>query len=117
MTRFAISIGLDSIGSGTCHMLSYGVNPQPGKGVATRWPPDSSMAIPAVEPLDQGQINEHVRHSWFLDYPGGRHPWREKRYRTICRVPTATPGARHRAMVTGSCRQGRWRSCVSPLIR
>jgi len=88
MTRFAISIGLNSIGSGTLHMLSYGVNPQPGKGnghalAAGFFNGDTR----AVEPLDQGQINEHVRHSWFLDYPGGRHPWQGET------IPNHLPGS------------------------
>ncbi len=80
--RFARSIGLHETGRGTPHLLSYGVNHQPegveGAGsVASELPAgfydgDSGR----IEALDQMQINEHVRHSWFIDYEGGRHPWR-----------------------------------------
>ena len=75
LSRFAQSIGLDRIGRGTSHLLSYGVN---------RTPDGMTHELPAgffdgntrqIETLDQLQINEHVRHSWFLHYPGGRHPW------------------------------------------
>ncbi len=71
---FAREIGLQRIGQGTGHLLSYGVNLQPGNG----------LSLPAgffnadtqqVEGLNHHQINEHVRHSWFLPYEGGRHPW------------------------------------------
>jgi hydrogenase large subunit len=75
LTRFARSIGLDQIGRGTGHLLSYGVNPDP-TGAATGLPAGFFNAqTRQVEPLDQLQINEHVRHSWFLEYPGGLHPW------------------------------------------
>ncbi len=74
-TRFSRSIGLHELGRGTSHMLSYGVN------LAQDAAP---VGMPAgfrngdtglVEPLDHMQITEHVGHSWFLGYPGGRHPW------------------------------------------
>lgn len=73
--RFARDIGLHRLGRGTPHLLSFGVNPLPG-GAGSQWPAgvfdgDSGR----IEALDQLLINEHVRHSWFLDYPGGRHPW------------------------------------------
>jgi hydrogenase large subunit len=73
--RFSRAIGLQRLGCGTSHLLSFGVNPLPGEA-GSQWPAgvfngDSGE----VEVLDQRLINEHVRHSWFLDYPGGRHPW------------------------------------------
>jgi hydrogenase large subunit len=73
--RFARDIGLHQLGRGTPHLISYGINTSPS----------GSNALPAgffdgdkrtAEPLDHLQINEHVSHSWFLGYPGGRHPWR-----------------------------------------
>jgi hydrogenase large subunit len=74
-TRFARAIGLHRVGRGSGNMLSYGVNCSPDTGEcdmpAGFYDADRGM----VEPLDTMRINEHVRHSWFLDYPGGRHPW------------------------------------------
>lgn len=73
--RFSRDIGLHLLGRGTPHLLSYG---------SVIRPDGSGHALPAgffngdtqaVEALDQAQINEHVRHSWFLPYEGGRHPW------------------------------------------
>ena len=73
--RFTRDIGLHRLGRGTPHLLSFGVNPLPGEA-GSQWPSgvfdgDSGR----IEALDHLLINEHVRHSWFLDYPGGRHPW------------------------------------------
>ncbi len=73
--HFSRDIGLHHLGRGTSHLLSYGLNILPGT---------NNRELPAgffngesgqIDPLDHLQINEHVRHSWFLDYPGGRHPW------------------------------------------
>ena len=73
--RFSRDIGLHRLGRGTGHLLSYGVNPQP-LSEARELPAGFFNAdTQQIETLDQSQINEHVRHSWFLDYPGGRHPW------------------------------------------
>lgn len=74
-TRFARAIGLHRIGRGSDHMISYGVNCHPDGGHCGMPAGfyDADRAV--VEPLDQLRINEHVRHSWFFDYPGGRHPW------------------------------------------
>lgn len=72
--RFARSIGLQSLGRGSPHLLSFGVNPRPDG----RYELPSGFfdgALGRIEPLDQLRINEHVAHSWFRDYPGGRHPW------------------------------------------
>ena len=74
-TRFSRSIGLHRIGRGSGHLLSYGVNP--GAEHGHRGMPAGFFDADArrVEPLDHMRINEHVRHSWFRAYPGGRHPW------------------------------------------
>lgn len=75
LNRFARDIGLHRLGRGSGHLLSYGINHAPG-GSAQRWPAGFFNADSGqVEPLDQQRINEHVRHSWFLPYAGGRHPW------------------------------------------
>lgn len=80
MTRFCRRLGLHRLGIGTPHMLSYGSWCDP-----ERWQPSGDARIlPAgifdaatgrIEALDQGQISEHVRHSWFFPYEGGRHPF------------------------------------------
>ena len=74
-TRFARSIGLHRIGRGSGHLLSYGVNPRPdgthGGMPAGFYDADAGR----VEALDHLRVNEHVRHSWFRNYAGGKHPW------------------------------------------
>ncbi|MET0100182.1 MAG: nickel-dependent hydrogenase large subunit [Sedimenticola sp.] len=80
MTRFARQLGLDRLGIGTPHMLSYGAWGDPEQGAA----PYVSHLVGsghydgdkgAAEALDQALINEHVRYSWFRPYEGGKHPW------------------------------------------
>ncbi len=75
LERIARDAGLHRLGAGTGNLLSYGVNIRPG---------DAGHELPAgffnadsacVEALDQQRINEHIRHSWFFGYEGGRHPW------------------------------------------
>ncbi|EXJ13379.1 nickel-dependent hydrogenase large subunit [Imhoffiella purpurea] len=74
LCRFSRSIGLQSLGRGTPHLISFGMRPDPVDGggfPAGFYDGDADR----VEPLDQMRINEHVSHSWFMPYPGGRHPW------------------------------------------
>lgn len=85
--RFGRDIGLHDLGAGTPHLISYGVDHLPG-GQGSRLPAgffDGDTG--EIQALDQGQINEHVRHSWFLPYPGGRHPWQGET------IPDYQPGA------------------------
>ncbi len=71
----ARDIGLHKIGSGTAHLLSYGVNHRADR-LGSELPAGFFNADAGViEALDHLQINEHVRHSWFVAYPDGRHPW------------------------------------------
>jgi uptake hydrogenase large subunit len=80
LSRFARSIDLHRRGVGTPHMLSFGAGCDP-----ERWgPPYDAHLLRAgfldgasgqIASLDQALINEHVRHSWFRPYAGGRHPW------------------------------------------
>lgn len=73
--RFARDIGLHKLGAGTGHLMSFGVNHHPD-GAGSELPAGFFNAdTQQVEALNHLQINEHVRHSWFFDYPGGRHPW------------------------------------------
>src|SRR5262249_16170064 len=80
--RFGRSIGLQHTGRGTSNLLSSGCYYDPD-----RWAPpveERSGLHPAVchhattkriEPFSHLDISEHVRHSWFADPGGGRHPW------------------------------------------
>ena len=80
--RFARQLGLDRMGSGCGNFISYGALDNPGE-IDLRTPgtgPD--LLIPAgfargtqIEPFDQQQVAEHVAHSWYEDYEGGRHPF------------------------------------------
>ena len=91
LSRFTRSLNLHQLGAGTPHMMSYGTCNDP-----ERWgPPYNAHLLPGgfldgdsgkVTPLDHAQINEHVRHSWFRPYSGGRHPWQGET------VPDYKPG-------------------------
>lgn len=80
LTRFLRAQGLHRLGAGTPHMLSFGAWCD-----AERWGPPWDAhhlrsgfldgATGQVEPLDPSRIAEHVRHSWFRPYEGGRHPF------------------------------------------
>lgn len=80
ITRFVRSLDLHRQGAGTPHLLSYGAWCDP-----ERWGPpyDAHLARSGfydgdsgeIAALDQSLINEHVRHSWFRPYAGGRHPY------------------------------------------
>ena len=80
MTRFAHSIDLHEKGRGTPHYLSFGAWCDP-----ENWAPSGGQhLLPAgiydatqqkTSPLDPALITEHVRHSWFRPYEGGKHPW------------------------------------------
>jgi hydrogenase large subunit len=79
--RYAREIGLDAIGRSHGNFISYGYLDLP-EGTGVTGPAGSSSLVPAgflrgggqVEPLDQSRIAEHVAHSWFVDYEGGKHP-------------------------------------------
>ncbi|MDP2834059.1 MAG: nickel-dependent hydrogenase large subunit [Pseudomonadota bacterium] len=88
MTRFARSLDMHRLGAGTPHMISFGswCDPQrPGSHLlpAGFYDGDSGQ----IQPLDQALVNEHVRHSWFRPYAGGRHPWEGET------VPDFQPGS------------------------
>ena len=82
LTRFARAIGLQHIGAGARHFLSAGSWHDP-----QRWQPpysDTPSLLPGglyhadggqLDPFAPEHINEHVRHSWYRPYPGGRHPF------------------------------------------
>lgn len=77
--RFIRAIGVNNLGKGCGNFISYGSLDLPEDGsIRSR----SGQLIPAgfsngtrVEPFDQAHIAEHVAHSWFHDYNGGKHPF------------------------------------------
>jgi uptake hydrogenase large subunit len=86
--RFARAAGLDRLGAAHNAFLSYGSLDIP-VNTAVQLPPGprsdgvASVAqlVPAgfavgskIEAFDQHHVAEHVAHSWYLDYVGGRHP-------------------------------------------
>jgi Ni,Fe-hydrogenase I large subunit len=81
-TRMSREIGLHRLGFGTPHMISYGAYDDPED--ADTLSPHRKRLFKAgfldgdtgvIEPFDQHEIAEHVRYSWFVSYPGGRHPF------------------------------------------
>ncbi|EIC30687.1 MULTISPECIES: nickel-dependent hydrogenase large subunit [Methylomicrobium] len=82
LTRMSREIGLHRLGCGTPHMISYGAYDDPED--VENFSPYRKRLFKAgflngdagsIEPFDQNEITEHVRYSWFLPYPGGRHPF------------------------------------------
>ncbi len=81
-TRFCRSVGLQHTGAGAHHFLSAGAHYD-----AYRWQAPyterTTLLAPGVydaatgthHPFDPGLVNEHVRHSWYRPYDGGRHPF------------------------------------------
>jgi hydrogenase large subunit len=77
--RFALAAGLDRTGRGHGNFLSYGGLEIPeGSAVAG----SGGRLIAAgfarggeVEAFDQARVAEHIAHSWFTGYEGGRHPF------------------------------------------
>jgi hydrogenase large subunit len=80
--RFGRSVGLQHTGKGTPDLLSCGCYYDPDA-----WAPpyeERACLQPSgfydgrtgtIEPFSHLHIAEHVRHSWFSDPGGGRHPW------------------------------------------
>ena len=81
--RFARRIGLEKIGRGPQNFISYGCLDIPADSqVRGRRNEVTDQLVPAgfargtdVGPFEQARITEHVYHSWFEDYGGGRHPF------------------------------------------
>lgn len=72
LLRFGREVGLDQIGAGHGNFLCVG-----GPDAAGADAPLARAGFVAGrqrQPFDERQIAEHVASSWFMDYPGGRHP-------------------------------------------
>ncbi len=79
--RFAREIGLDQIGRGHGNFLSFGQLDLPPDTQVRGRAGATDHLIPAgfargseVSAFDQAKVAEHVAHSWYVDYAGGRHP-------------------------------------------
>lgn len=80
MNRFARGLQLHQRGAGSGHMLSYGAGYDPeamarGERITRMAGGFLNGDTGEIQALDQSLINEHVRHSWYQPYDGGRHPW------------------------------------------
>jgi hydrogenase large subunit len=81
LLRFGREAGLDKTGAGHGNFLSFGSLPIP-EGSSVHGAGGSPLLMPSgfvhgalAEPFDQAEIVEHVAHSWFEDYAGGKHPF------------------------------------------
>ncbi|MFH0947246.1 MAG: nickel-dependent hydrogenase large subunit [Planctomycetota bacterium] len=81
LLRCSREIGLDRIGRGHGNFISYGHLDIPRESEVRGRGGLDALLIPGgfargtqVEPFDQEQISEHVAHSWYRDYEGGKHP-------------------------------------------
>lgn len=91
MTRFARSLDMHLLGPGTPHLLSCGAWCDPERWGAPYHAHLSASGFYDAErdeiaAFDQNLIAEHVRHSWFRPYAGGRHPYQGET------VPDYQPG-------------------------
>lgn len=72
--RFCRAAGLDGIGKAHEAFLSFGGPEIPGAGDRARLSPAGFADGTRVSPFSPELISEHVAHSWYVDYDGGRHP-------------------------------------------
>jgi Ni,Fe-hydrogenase I large subunit len=82
LLAFGRAIGLDRTGRGSPRLLSAGCYFDPERwqppfsdGPGDRLFPGGYYDGVSLEPFDHRHVAEHVRHSWFEPYEGGRHPW------------------------------------------
>lgn len=68
--RVGPELGLHEIGAGPGNFLAYGVYEQ-ADGSPWLKP---GFYDGDFHPLEQEHITEHVKHSWYQDYEGGKHP-------------------------------------------
>lgn len=78
--RYAKSIGLDAIGHGHGNFLSFGSLEVPADSAVRS--PGAGLLVPAglasgtgTVAFDQRRVAEHIAHSWYTGYDGGRHPF------------------------------------------
>ncbi|MCB1888676.1 MAG: nickel-dependent hydrogenase large subunit [Rhodocyclaceae bacterium] len=92
--NFSRSVGLDRIGGGARTFLSGGSYHDPDSWGPPCGEQKTLLAAGIFEadggtlaPFDPDRITEHVRHSWFRSYAGGRHPFEGET------VPDYQPGS------------------------
>lgn len=79
--RYARALKLDQVGRGHATFLSYGSLPIPegssieGRNGSAHLVPPGFLHQGILEPFDPMNNAEHVRHAWYIDYDGGRHPF------------------------------------------
>ncbi|MGD8450367.1 MAG: nickel-dependent hydrogenase large subunit [Phycisphaerae bacterium] len=80
--RYGRQLGLEQIGGGYGNFLSFGGLDLPAGTAVSPWVAGQAGLLPAgyadgngVQPFAQELVSEHVAHSWFMDYAGGRHPF------------------------------------------
>ncbi|MBU0756088.1 MAG: nickel-dependent hydrogenase large subunit, partial [Planctomycetes bacterium] len=83
--RFGRMIGLDKIGRGHDHFLSFGQLDLPPDSEVRGWGGSKDLLFPAgfvrgasCENFTHTKVAEHVSHSWFEPYEGGLHPFEGK---------------------------------------
>lgn len=69
--KYGPELGLNTIGTGPIGFHAYGVYEQ-ADGSPWLKP---GFYDGAFHPFDHTRITEHVKHSWYVDYEGGKHPW------------------------------------------
>lgn len=81
LIRCMRSMGIDRVGGGYGNFVTYGSLEMPSE-TQVRAPGGAGFLEPGgfargteVEAFDQQAIEEHVAHSWFAEYPDGRHPF------------------------------------------
>ena len=79
--RLCRSTGLDGWGQGHGNFISYGQFEIPDRSQVRSLVEGGREVFPggfargtAVQPFDPAQVTEHVAYSWYVDYPGGKHP-------------------------------------------
>lgn len=72
--RFSHEAGLFNMGKGHGNFLSFGSQDAPDSS-GEYWIRPGFAAGAQVAAFDQAKVAEHVLHSWYRDYEGGKHPF------------------------------------------
>jgi len=81
LLRYSADLGLNKVGAGPGRFLSFGAAPLPeGTAVVPPRAGDDKFVTAGiadgvnVSGFDPAEIAEHVAHSWYANYEGGKHP-------------------------------------------